>query len=164
MLRKRLSKLRASSETGVGIMAKISLIGIDLAKEGLEFRFVGPLVGCAECRIKNVCFNLEPGRKYRITKVRDKENPCFVYDQDKVSTIEVEELPEYVNLQAGRKLQEGSSVTMKSMDCDHFTCPHIETCNLTHMREGSKVTIKKVEEKIECPKGYNMKRVLVNFH
>lgn len=164
MLLKKRSKSRESSDNGVNAMAKISLIGVDLAKEGLEFRFVGPLVGCAECRIKNVCFNLEPGRKYKITKVREKENPCFVYNKDRVATIEVEELPDYLNLQAGRKLQEGSSVTLKSMECDHYTCPQIETCNLIHMREGSKAIIKKVEEKIECPKGYNMKKVLVDFH
>ena len=145
-------------------MAKISLIGVDLAREGMEFRFVGPLVGCAECRIKNVCFNLEPGKRYKISAVRDKENPCFVFNRDKVATVEVEEVPEYANLQIGRRLQEGSSVTLKSLQCDYFTCPNIETCNLLHMRENAKVTIKKVGEKIDCPKGFNMKSVQVNFH
>ncbi len=164
MLLRKHSKSRESSNSGVGTMAKISLIGVDLAREGLEFKFVGPLVGCAECRIKNVCFNLEPGRTYKITKVREKQNPCFVYNKDLVATIEVEEIPEHVNLQAGRKLQEGSSITLKSMECDHITCPNIETCNLLHMREGQKVTIKKIEGDLDCPKGYKMKSVLAAFH
>ncbi len=83
-------------------MAKISLIGVDLAKEGMEFTFVTPLVGCAECRIKNVCFNLDPGRTYRVTAVREKRNPCFVFNRDQVATVEVEEVQEYLNMQYGR--------------------------------------------------------------
>ena len=144
-------------------MAKISLIGLDLAKEGLEFTFVSPLVGCAECRIKNVCFNLEPGKTYKVTKVRDKVNPCFVFNHDKVATIEVEEIDEVVNMQYGKKVQEGSSVTLKSMNCDHITCPHIEKCNLMHMREGTRATIKSVDSKLDCPKGYNVRSVSVSI-
>lgn len=140
-------------------MSKISLIGIDLAREGLEFTFVGPLVGCAECRIKNVCFNLDPGRSYKVLKVREKENPCFVFNQDKVATVELEELPETAHMQYGKKLQEGSSVTLKSMNCDHLSCPNIEKCNLIHMREGTRGVINKVEGKLECPKGYDMRKV-----
>jgi len=145
-------------------MAKISLIGVDLAKEGMEFTFVTPLVGCAECRIKNVCFNLDPGRTYRVTSVREKRNPCFVFNKDQVATVEVEEVQEYLNMQYGRKLQEGSTVTAKSMECDHYTCPNIERCNMSFMREGSKATITKIEEKLDCPKGYNMRKVAVKMH
>lgn len=162
MPQKKPSKSQESSK-GARTMTKISLIGVDLANEGLEFTFVGPLVGCAECRIKNVCFNLDPGKSYRVLKVREKENPCFVFNKDKVSTVEVEEIPEVMNMQYGKKLQEGSSATFKSMDCDHFTCPNIEKCNLVHMREGIRGVITKVEEKLECPKGYDMRRVLVNL-
>lgn len=142
-------------------MAKISLIGLDLAKEGLEFTFVSPLVGCAECRIKNVCFNLEPGKTYKVTKVRDKVNPCFVFNGDKVATVEVEEVGDYINMQYGKKLQEGSSVSLKSIGCDHITCPNIEKCNLIHIRDGTRAVIKNVEGKIDCPKGYNMRKVSV---
>ena len=151
------------SYNGVRTMTKISLIGIDLAKEGIEFTFVGPLVGCAECRIKNVCFNLDPGRTYKILKVREKENPCFVFNQDKVATVEVEEVPEYAHMQYGKKLQEGSSINLKSMNCDQFTCPSIEKCNIMHMRDGSRVTINKVEDKLDCPKGFNMRKVSISF-
>lgn len=145
-------------------MAKISLIGLDLAKEDLEFTFVSPLVGCAECRIKNVCFNLEPGKNYRVKKVRDKVHPCNVFNHDQVATIEVEEVDEKVNLQYGRKVQEGSKVTLKSLECDHYTCPNIEACNLIHKREGMKATISKVEEKLDCPKGYDIRRVAVKIN
>lgn len=144
-------------------MAKISLIGVDLAKEGLEFTFVEPLKGCTECRIKNVCFNLEPGRTYRITKVRDKENPCFVFNKDKVNTIEVELLEDHLNVANGRKLQEGSTLATESLNCDYITCENIETCNLIHIKEGLKAKILSVGEKVDCPKGLNLKRVTVSL-
>ena len=162
MPQKKPSKSQESSN-GARTMAKISLIGVDLAKEGLEFTFVGPLVGCAECRIKNVCFNLDPGRTYRVLKVREKENPCFVFNKDRVSTVEVEEVPEIMHMQYGKKLQEGSSVTFKSMGCDHHTCPNIEKCNLVHIREGIRGVINKVEDKLDCPKGYDMRKVSVSL-
>ena len=71
-------------------MAKVSLIGVDLAEEGMEFTFVQPLKECSECKVKNVCFNLEQGRNYRVTAVRKKEIPCNVYNKGKVMAIEVE--------------------------------------------------------------------------
>lgn len=144
-------------------MAKISLIGVDLAKEGMEFTFVEPLKGCTECRIKNVCFNLESGVSYRITKVREKENPCFVFNKDKVNTIEVEPTPDFLNVQSGRKLQEGSTINATSLNCNHYTCPNIETCNLIFLKEGKKARILSIDEKIDCPKGYDLRRISVSY-
>ncbi len=144
-------------------MAKISLIGVDLAKEGLEFTFVEPLKGCTECRIKNVCFNLEPGMSYRITKVREKENPCFVFNRDKVNTIEVEPVDDYLNAMNGMKLQEGSTFKTTSLECDRITCPNIETCNLMHVKEGKKAKIVSIGNKVDCPRGLDLRRVNVSF-
>lgn len=162
MPQKKPSKSQESS-SGAKSMQKISLIGLDLAKEGLEFTFSGPLVGCTECRIKNVCFNLDAGKTYRILKVREKENPCFVFNQDKVATVELEEVPEFAHMQYGKKIQEGSSVTLNSMNCDQITCPYIEKCNILHMREGTRAVINKVENKLECLKGYDMRKVSVSL-
>ncbi len=144
-------------------MAKISLIGVDLAKEGLEFTFVEPLKGCTECRIKNVCFNLEPGKNYRIIKVRDKENPCFVFNRDKVNTIEVEPLDDVLNVKNGMKLQEGSTLKTASLNCDNLTCENIETCNLMHIKDGRKARIISVGEKVDCPKGFDLRRVTASL-
>lgn len=52
----------------------ITLIGKDLAKEGNEFVFYGPVEECESCRFKSSCINsLEKGRKYVIIEVRDVE-------------------------------------------------------------------------------------------
>ncbi|SMD30254.1 UPF0179 family protein [Picrophilus oshimae] len=141
-------------------MSKITLIGTDLAKAGMEFTFVGPLSGkCDECSLKNVCFNLEKGRHYRILNVRENINPCFIYNKNKVSTIEVEEATSTFNVQYSRRIMEGSSIELKSMECDYLTCPNIETCNLIHIKEPRKIVIKKILGRIECPKGYDMRKI-----
>ncbi len=143
-------------------MSKISLIGQDLAKEGMEFRFVGPLVGCSICNIKNVCFNLEPGKNYRIARVRDKENNCFVFNGDKVKTVEVDEVDDVLTMQNSRALQEGSTITTKSMKCTKIACEYIETCNLMHHKDGRKVTVSKVEGKVECPRGLDIRKIRIS--
>lgn len=144
-------------------MAKISLIGADLAKEGLEFTFVEPLKECTECRIKNVCFNLEQGMSYRITGVREKENPCLIFNKEKVNTIEVEPLNDFLNAQNGMKLQEGSTFKAISLECDYITCPNIETCNLIHIKNGKKAKILSIGDKVDCPKGLDLRKVSVSF-
>ncbi len=138
---------------------KITLIGVDLARKDMEFTFKGPLSGkCDECRIRNVCFNLEPGKKYRVTDVKEQVNPCSVYNKNKVSTIEVEEIKNTYNIQNGKRLMEGSSIELKSMKCDYLTCPNIEKCNLLSI-SSKKIVVNKIVQKISCPKGYDMREV-----
>ncbi len=138
---------------------KISLIGVDLAKKNMEFTFKGPLSGkCDECRIRNVCFNLEPGKRYKITDVKEQINPCFIYNKNKVSTIEVEEIKNTYNIQNGKRLMEGSSIELKSMKCDYLTCPNIEKCNLI-VTPVKKIVVNKILRKLSCPKGYDMREV-----
>ncbi|BAB60392.1 hypothetical protein [Thermoplasma volcanium GSS1] len=144
-------------------MPKISLIGKDLAKEGIEFVFAGPLPTCSDCRVKNVCFNLEQGHKYRVTKVREQLNPCIIFNGDKVNTVEVEELEDFFIIQESKKLQEGAIVTMKSMNCDYITCPNIEKCNLYYQKNDLKVAIKSIGQNVNCPKGFKMKKVQVTY-
>ncbi|AGO61258.1 MULTISPECIES: UPF0179 family protein [Ferroplasma] len=139
---------------------KISLIGVNLAKKDLVFTFRGPLAGkCDECKIRNVCFNLEPGKSYRIKEVKEQINPCFIYDTNKVSTIDVEEVENTYNVQNGKRLMEGSSMELRSMKCDYLTCPNIEKCNLLNLKGNKKIVVKKIIGKISCPKGYDMREV-----
>lgn len=138
---------------------KISLIGLDQAIEGNVFTFVQPLQTCSECKIRNVCFNLEHGQKYIITEVRKNQHPCNVFNHDKVATIQVEEVDENLVVEYGNKVQEGSSMTMRSRHCDYITCDFIEKCNLMHYENEVRINIKKIGEKVNCPKGYNMRRI-----
>ena len=139
--------------------AKISLIGLDQAEVGHVFRFVQPLQTCSECKIKNVCFNLEHGKRYRIKEVRKQQHPCMVFNRDKVATVEVEEVDEDLVVEYGNKIQEGSTLSLKSRKCDHITCEFIEKCNLTYYGDEVKFNIRKIMHKVDCPKGYNMKMI-----
>ncbi|KJE49388.1 MULTISPECIES: UPF0179 family protein [Acidiplasma] len=141
-------------------MGKITLIGVDLARKGDVFTFVGPLTGkCDECRIRNVCFNLEEGKRYKIVNVKEQINPCFIFNKNKVSTVEVEEMPNTFNVQYSRHLIDGISLELKSMKCDYITCPFIEKCNLINYKGSKKIVVRKVLGKIKCPKGYDMREV-----
>ncbi len=138
---------------------KISLIGLDQAVEGNVFTFVQPLQTCSECKIRNVCFNLERGRKYIITEVRKNQHQCNVFNHDRVATIQVEEVEDELVVEYGNKVQEGSSMNMRSRQCDHITCDFIEQCNLIHYESEIRINIKKIGEKVNCPKGYNMRKI-----
>ncbi|MCL4343157.1 MAG: UPF0179 family protein [Candidatus Thermoplasmatota archaeon] len=144
-------------------MPKVSFIGTSIAREGLEFVFAGSLQECSGCKVKNVCFSLEPGRKYRVAKVREKTNPCGVFLGDRAVAVEVEEVEEHLNTRYDLSVQEGSTITTTSMKCGQLACPNLETCNLLFMREGIKAKIEKVEGKLECPAGFDMRRLKVSY-
>ena len=57
-------------------MALITLLSEPQAKVGGEFYFMGPLTDCKDCRLKGVCFNLEPGSRYRVVEVRSQRHAC----------------------------------------------------------------------------------------
>ena len=140
----------------------ITLIGKELAKEGLEFQYLGPLLECRNCKLKNVCFNLDEGKWYRIVGVRDKEHDCKVHDGGKVVTVEVEELP--VPLAVGAKgVVEGETLTFKSINCKEYGCEYYELCHPLGLREGTKIKIEKIVEDIKCPKNKSLKKVLVTW-
>ena len=73
-------------------MANVTLIGERLAKKGNEFIYHGSLSECRDCKVKTVCFNLEEGRVYRITEIRDMHHDCRVYEEG-VRAVEFEKLP-----------------------------------------------------------------------
>jgi Uncharacterized protein conserved in archaea len=50
---------------------KITVIGEQLAKPGNTFYFIKEQEECQKCKIKGTCLNLDPGRKYEITSIRN---------------------------------------------------------------------------------------------
>ena len=140
----------------------ITLIGKELAKEGLEFQYLGPLLECRNCKLKNVCFNLDEGKWYRITGVRDKEHDCKVHDGGKVVTVEVEELPVPLAISA-KGVVEGETLTFKPVNCKEYDCEYYELCHPLGLREGTKIKVEKIVEDINCPKNKSLKKVLVTW-
>jgi len=86
-------------------MTLVTLIGEKIAKEEDEFTYLGPANDCKNCKLKTVCFNLKPGRRYKIIKVRDKKHTCNTHEGN-ASVVEVSELP--IIAAIDKKLSEGS--------------------------------------------------------
>ncbi len=135
-------------------MAIVTLLGKNLAKKGEEFTYIGPLSECSSCKVKNVCFNLKPGRSYTVKEVREKTHHCEIFEDD-VVIVEVEELPIVANV--SKHHLEGSTAHIPKAYCNHLSCPHYKQCNHSALQNGGTFTIAKiVTNKIDCEKGLNL--------
>jgi uncharacterized protein len=137
-------------------MVLVTLVGEQLAVEGEEFTYLGSNSECRNCQLKNVCFNLKPGRSYRITKLREKSHDCNIHE-GKVVVVEVEELPLTVAIK--KELPEGATTTVEKKDCKNIGCDSFDICTNTALQNGKTYTIKKVYEKIKCPRNFELYKV-----
>ena len=112
-------------------MALITLLSEPQAKVGGEFYFMGPLTDCKDCRLKGVCFNLEPGSRYRVVEVRSQRHACEECEGEVVA-VEVE------------KVSTPGAV------------PNFWRCHAVGKREGQKYTVTKLGKDLECPIGEKM--------
>jgi uncharacterized protein (UPF0179 family) len=140
-------------------MVLVTLVGEQLAVEGEEFIYLGSNSECRNCQLKTVCFNLKQGRNYRITKLRDKSHDCNIHE-GKVIVVEVEELP--LTVAITKEPSEGASTTIEKKDCKNIGCDSFDICTTTALQNGKTYTIKKVYEKLICPKNYKLYKVDVS--
>ena len=140
-------------------MVLVTLVGEQLAVEGQEFVYLGSNSECRNCQLKTVCFNLKPGRNYRITKLRDKFHDCNIHE-GKVIVVEVEELP--LTVAVTKEPSEGTMTTIEKKDCKNIGCDSFEICTTTALQNGKMYTVKKVYEKLTCPKNYQLYKVDVS--
>lgn len=137
-------------------MVLVTLIGEQLAVEGQEFTYLGSNSECRNCQLKTVCFNLKQNRTYRITKLRDKSHDCNIHE-GKVIVVEVEELP--LTVTVPKEQPEGTIVTLEKKDCKNIGCDSFDICTNTTFHNGKTYTIKKVYEKIKCPRNFELYKV-----
>jgi len=130
-------------------MAIITLVGKELAEEGMEFQYLGPLLECRACKLKNVCFNLDEGKWYRVVKVREKEHDCKVHESGKVVTVEVEEIPVPLLLDL-KTVVEGEVIEYHRINCHSYGCDEKELCRPAGLRTGTKIKIEKIEGHMKC--------------
>ncbi|OEU64594.1 MAG: hypothetical protein BA870_04595 [Desulfuromonadales bacterium C00003094] len=138
----------------------ITLIGVRLAKVGLEFIFKGPAPECEECRFKNSCMNLSTGRKYRIVNVRTStQHSCYVHDEG-VQAVEVVESP-IISAIESKKAFKGSKVVFEPPSCKRGECTIYDLCHPVGVEFGDKCTISEVigDTPEECAKGLSLKVV-----
>ena len=137
-------------------MALVTLIGEKIAEKDLEFIYLGPLNECKDCKLKNICFNLKPYHRYKITNIRNKRHSCSVHKGD-VIVIEVEHQP--IRTTIDKKYSKGSSTQMQLNTCDDILCDHYDLCHEPAMQNNKKYKIVNVVSSIDCPRGLNLQEV-----
>lgn len=140
----------------------VTLISKKIAKPGTVFQFLGPLVDCKDCALKNVCFDLDFGKFYRITALRAKEHECILYQDNKVVSVEIEEAPAEMILPKKQAI-DGGIITYSELDCENIGCDHYCFCKMLGLKEGMKLTILDVGDKVVCPNGLDLAKVHVKW-
>lgn len=135
-------------------MVLITLIGEPMAKVGNKFIYLGPLTECKECKLKNVCFNLEPGTQYEVSAVRDHVHDCALRE-DTVRVVEVSKIPLNAAIQKKQAI-EGSMITFQTVKCEKIDCINYARCHPIGSYDGRKYTITEVNGDLECPIGEKM--------
>jgi len=139
-------------------MPLVTLVGEKLAKIDCEFIYIGPNNECRNCKLKTVCFNLKPGRKYKITNIRDKRHNCNVHEGT-AAVVEVQDLPIIIAIDS--KLSEGDAIKIEGKDCRSIGCVNYDLCN-SPPNKDKKYKIVKIFEKIDCPLDYDLKKAEIS--
>jgi uncharacterized protein (UPF0179 family) len=140
-------------------MVHVTLVGVKQAKVGGLFIFKGPLLECRECKYKQVCFNLEEGKWYKVTALRPAWHECEVHEGG-VRAVEVETIPFEAGVKS-RMTVEGSTVTLEEKGCDNIGCVHFRLCHPPGKKAGNKYKIIKLKGTLECPDGEKISLVLL---
>lgn len=138
----------------------VTLIGVELAKEGEEFIFLGASMKCEECKLKNACTNLEVDRRYRVEKIRDEmKHDCYIRE-DGVRVVEVTEALITAAIE-GAYTFKNSKIVFAPPNCKEYDCELFDSCLPAGLREGDKCTILDVigDAPGECKNGRVLKLV-----
>ncbi|MEA2053657.1 MAG: UPF0179 family protein [Candidatus Thermoplasmatota archaeon] len=138
-------------------MTFVTLIGKKLAKNGNEFVYLGITKKCRGCKLKMVCSNLKTGRRYRITKVRDKHHDCSLYEGG-VNAVEIEKLPIITAIK--KDSAEGTTITFHEVECDNIGCENYRLCHPGVSNKKYKIV--EVMEDVDCPLKYKLKKVALD--
>jgi len=131
-------------------MVLITLVGETQARIGNRFYFLGPLGDCKECRLRGICFNLEPGSLYEVVALRDTNHECSVHEGS-VRAVEVERKP--IPAAVSRKYAiDGSVITFESKRCDDLECENRVYCVPVSIKDGMKLRITEIIGDLECPR------------
>ena len=141
-----------------GSKPKITLIGSDLAKPGLEFIYEGSLDECDGCTLRKTCNNLKEGRRYRITGIRPARHDCMVH-RNGASAVEVIESPIGTLINAEMAIK-NSRITFE-FNCPVETCKNYDLCHPEGLVTGEKYTVVDItgSAPVPCEKGRTLQVV-----
>lgn len=118
----------------------VTLIGMKLAREGIEFVFHATPDECVNCRMRSSCTNLDEGRRYRIVKVRSGTgHDCPIHDGG-VIAVEVVE-PTIRAAIDSKNCFDRSKIVFNPKNCRFVDCRFREFCFPPGLIIGDKYTI-----------------------
>jgi len=139
-------------------MVLVTLVGEKIAKKDNEFIYIGSLPECRGCKLKTVCFNLDEGRRYKITNIRDIHHDCKIHEGG-VRIVEVEKIHIPACIES-KNAVEGETISINP-DCKNIGCVFYKLCSPVGVEPGIKLKISKVKGDIKCPENKNLKEVLL---
>ncbi len=136
---------------------KITLIDSKNAHEGYEFVVIDQAGECASCPLAKACLgNLSPGRRYRVTSVRDKEHSCPIFRR--VRVVEVEECS-VIGAMEEAGIYPGATVAYSPQQCSEIFCESYRYCVPEGLRKGDSCRIEEELGKIDCEMGRSLRLV-----
>jgi len=138
---------------------KVTLIGKELAKTGLEFIYEGPIDDCGSCRLSKACNNLKKGRRYRITGVRPKTDHACAIHLNGACSVEVVDSPIPILIGADSAIK--NTRIRHESPCSRTKCPNYELCSPPGIIEGEKYVVTQVlgGNSGPCEKGRSLQLV-----
>lgn len=130
----------------------ITVVGLRQAKRGFSFLNEGTLKECENCELFKVCrANLEIGRVYVVTEVREKVFPCKVHEES-VRVVEVVEPNIETNIE-NRLAFPCGIITFQLPTCNETGCSNYGKCVPQGLKTGDKCRILEVKEQssVACP-------------
>ncbi|MCK9297988.1 UPF0179 family protein [Methanoculleus sp. YWC-01] len=122
---------------------KVTLIGARLAKPGLDFVYEGiTCTECEGCKVRKVCHNLQPGKRYRVTTVRaNTRHDCPVHHEAAVA-VDVVEAPIVALVSADMAI--ANSRISYEFSCPRTECRSYRLCRPDGIIEGEKYVVGEV--------------------
>jgi uncharacterized protein (UPF0179 family) len=122
----------------------ITVVGLRQAKLGFSFLNEGILKECENCKLFTVCrTNLEVGRVYVVSEVRDKIFPCNVHEES-VRVVEVVESNIETNIENRLAFPYGI-ITFQLPTCQVMSCVSYGNCSPQGLKSGDKCRILEVK-------------------
>ncbi len=140
-------------------MAIITLVGEKLARPGVEFIYYGPAEPCKTCKLAGVCVgNLEPGRRYKILRVRSMPSHSCPLHEGKVRVVEVVEPSMEVAIEPRMAIL-GSVIRLRFESCSEEEKAGV--FRPEGLFEGDQVKIIEITGEVECDgKTYKVVKVM----
>jgi hypothetical protein len=136
---------------------KVTLVDSKNARDGYEFIMMDESEECTTCPLARVCLkNLEPGRRYRVTSVRDKEHRCSIFGR--VRVVEVEECC-VLGAMEEASVYPGATVTYSPQRCGEIFCESYQYCVPEGLRDGDSCRIEEELGRIRCDTGRRLRLV-----